>query len=77
MAEAPETVKNPRLQFRLPREDKAIIVPFDDPPPLLDQAAAVLGQRLVETRMGFKLDGKIVNVAAVVRAAGLKFKDEQ
>lgn len=77
MTEAEENTKNPRLQFRLPREDHAIVVPFDDPIPLMDQAAAVLGPRLSETRMGYKLDGKITNVRAILTAAGLKFKDEQ
>ncbi len=67
---------NPKLQFRLPREDKAIVVPFDDAPPLMDQASMILGDRLKETRMGYLLDGKVRNIRYILDAAGLKFKDE-
>lgn len=71
-----EKSPNPRLQNRLPREDRAVVVPFDDPPPLMEQAAAILGSRLKETRMGYTLDGKIKNIKDILAAAGLKFKDE-
>lgn len=69
-------VPNPKLQFRLPREDKAIIVPYDDPTPLMEQAQLVLGPRMTETRMGYKLDGKLCNVRDILNAAGLKYADE-
>lgn len=68
---------NPNLTNRLPREDNAPIVPFDDKPPLMDTAKVILGARLKETRDGFRLDGRLVNVRDVLKAAGLKFKDEQ
>lgn len=71
-----QKVPNPKLQFRLPREDKAIIVPFDDKPPLMEVAKTVLGNRMQETRMGYKLDGKLCNVRDILKAAGLKFADE-
>jgi hypothetical protein len=67
---------NPRLQFRLPREDNFTVVPFDDRPPLMEQAQAVLGPRLKETREGFTLDGKVRNIRDILKVAGLKFKDE-
>lgn len=76
MADNEDKTPNPKLQFRLPREDKALVVPFDDPPPLMDQAAAVLGERLKETRMGYTLDGKVRNIRDILNAAGLKFRDE-
>jgi len=71
-----ETTGNPKLKFRLPREDKFPFVPFDDQPPLMEQAQAILGDRMLETRMGYKLDGKVCNLRAILNAAGLKFKDE-
>ncbi len=71
-----EKTPNPKLQFRLPREDNCLIVPFDDPPPLMEQAAAILGPRLQETRRGFTLDGKIRNIKDILKIAGLKYKDE-
>lgn len=66
---------NPKLQFRLPREDNFPTVPFDDPPPLIDTAQIILGSRLKITRQCFLLDGKPVNTKDVLAAAGLKFKD--
>jgi len=72
----PKAKKNPNLQNRLPREDKALIVPFDDPPPLMEQAQAVLGPRMKETKLGFTLDGKLCNVRDILKAAGLKYADE-
>lgn len=68
--------KNPNLTNRLPREDSAIIVPFDDPPPLMEQAAAILGPRLKETRQGFTLDGRVRNIRDILKVAGLRFRDE-
>lgn len=68
--------KNPRLQHRLPREDNAVIVPFDDPPNLQDMAQAVLGPRMKMTRQGFFLDGKLCNLRDILKAANLKFRDE-
>ena len=73
---ASEGEKNPRLQYRLPREDKCIVVPFDDAPPLMEQAQSILGTRMKETRMGFTLDGKLCNVRDILNAAGLKYRDE-
>jgi hypothetical protein len=75
---AVEPAKNPKLKFRLPREDNAIIIPFDDRPPLLDTVMAVLGpHRFQITRDGFKLDGKLVNLKDVLKAANLKPFDER
>ncbi len=71
-----EETGNPNLKNRLPREDNAVVVPFDDRPPLMEIAAMVLGKRFQITRQGYKLDGKICNTATVVKAAGLKFADE-
>ena len=73
---APPTDPNPNLQNRLPREDNALIVPFDDKPPLMDTAKMILGDRMQETRWGFKLDGKPCNCRDLLKAAGLKFADE-
>lgn len=73
---ADEKSPNPKLQFRLPREDNFPVVPFDDPPPLMEQALAILGPRLKETRAGFTLDGRVRNIRDILKAAGLKFKDE-
>lgn len=67
---------NPKLQFRLPREDNAVVVPYDDKPPLMETAKAILGERMQETRMGYKLDGKLCNVKDILKAANLKFADE-
>lgn len=76
-SETPETPqKNPKLQYRLPREDNCLSVPFDDPPPLLDQAQALLGPRMKITRHSFFLDGKICNLKDIMKAARLKYKDE-
>lgn len=74
---APVKVKNPNLSNRLPREDFAPCVDFDDRPPLMERCAEVLGDRLKVTRMGFVLDGKIANTDKVVAAAGLLFKDQE
>lgn len=71
-----DKVPNPKLQFRLPREDNALVVPFDDKPPLMETAKVVLGDRMQETRQGYKLDGRIVNVRDLLRAAGLRYADE-
>ncbi len=68
--------KNPKLQYRLPREDNCLSVPFDDPPNLLDMAKALLGPRMVVNRQGFFLDGKICNLKDIMKAARLKFRDE-
>lgn len=81
MARSPKTAVesqagNPNLTNRLGRETGAIIVPFDSALPLHEQAAAILGDRFRESRMGFMLDGKPINTAALLKAAGLKFKDE-
>jgi hypothetical protein len=70
-----DKVPNPRLQFRLPREDNALVVPFDDKPPLMDTAKVILGERMQETRMGYRLDGKLCNVKDILKAAGLRFAD--
>lgn len=70
-------VKNPNLSNRLPREDFAPVVPFDDRPPLMERCAEVLGDRFKETRLGYLLDGKPANTDKVVAAAGLLFKDEE
>lgn len=71
-------VKNPNLSNRLPREDFAIVVPFDDRPPLMERCAEVLKERLVEKRgLGFFLDRRPASVAQIVAAAGLQFKDEE
>ncbi len=70
-------VKNPNLSNRLPREDFAPAVPFDDRPPLMERCAEVLGDRFKETRLGYLLDGKPANTDKVVAAAGLLFKDEE
>lgn len=64
------------LSRRLPREDNHPVVPFNDPPPLMEIAQAVLGPRMKETRMGFTLDGKLCNVRDILRAANLKYADE-
>jgi hypothetical protein len=72
----PPADPNPNLQNRLPREDNAPIVPFDDKPPLMEVAKTVLGERMQETRWGFKLDGKLCNVRDILKAAGLKYADE-
>ena len=75
--DGPAPVKNPRLQHRLPREDNAPTIPFDDPPNLQDQALALLGpHRLRIARDGFYLDGRLVNFSAVLKAANLKYRDE-
>lgn len=71
-------VKNANLSNRLPREDFAIVVPFDDRAPLMERCADVLKERLVERRgLGFFLDRRPATVAQIVEAAGLKFKDEE
>lgn len=75
--ELDEKTPNPKLQRRLPRETNCIIIPFDDEPPLMEQAQMILGDRLVETRQGYKLDGRIRNIRDILNAAGLKFKDER
>ncbi len=70
--------KNPNLSNRLPREDFAICVSFDDRPPLMERCKEVLGDRMQEKRgKGFFLDGRPCNTDAIVEAAGLKFKDEE
>lgn len=61
----------------LPREKGALIVPFDDSPGLIDQAQEILGERMTETRQGYRLDGKPCNTGKLLAAAGLKCKDEQ
>lgn len=63
-------------KFYLPREKGAIIVPFDDALPLMEQAAEILGDRFKEVRQGYLLDGKPANTSKVLKAAGLKFLDE-
>lgn len=68
--------KNPRLQHRLPREDNAPTVPFDDPPNLQDMAQAILGPRMKMTRQGFFLDGKLCNFKDILKAANLRYRDE-
>lgn len=73
---APARVKNPRLQHRLPREDNALTVPFDDKPNIQDMAQAVLGPRMETRRDGFYLDGKLCNLRTILKAANLKFRDE-
>lgn len=72
----PSAAGNPNLKFRLPREDNHPVVPFDDPPPLMEQAQAILGPRMKETRLGFMLDGKPCNTKDILKAANLKFADE-
>lgn len=69
--------KNSNLSNRLPREDFAIVIPFDDRPPLMERCKEVLGDRMRENRLGYFLDGKPANTEKVVRAAGLKFADEE
>lgn len=73
----PVKVKNPNLSNRLPREDFAPVIEFDDRPPLIDRCAEVLGERFKITKMGFLLDGKPANTDKVVAAAGLQYKDEE
>lgn len=68
---------NPNLKNRLGREDKCIVIPFTDPPPLMERCKDVLGPRMGETRQGFTLDGKPCNTRKIVEAAGLKFADEE
>ena len=70
-------VKNPNLSNRLPREDFAPVIEFDDRPPLMERCAEVLKERFKITKMGFLLDGKPANTDKVVAAAGLLFKDEE
>ena len=70
-------VKNPNLSNRLPREDFAPVVHFDDRAPLMERCAEVLGDRFKETKLGFLLDGKPANTDKVVAAAGLLFKDQE
>lgn len=54
-----------------------IIAPLDDGLTILERAEKILGDRLTEKRgMGYFLDGRPVNVSTVIKAAGLKYKDE-
>lgn len=69
--------KNANLSNRLPREDFAIIIPFDDRAPLMERCKDVLGDRMKENRLGYFLDGKPANTDKIVRAAGLKYADEE
>ena len=73
----PENVRqiNPRMSFRLPREDD-YDYHYDEKPTVLDTAFAILGPRLKENRQGFVLDGKPANLDKVLKAANLKCKDE-
>lgn len=69
--------KNSNLSNRLPREDFAIVIPYDDRAPLMERCKDVLGDRMGENRNGFLLDGKPANTDKIVAAAGLKFADEE
>lgn len=75
MARRRSTNVNPNMQRRLPREDNYPVVPVDDTPPLMDQAQAILGLRMKETRLGYTLDGKLCNVKDILAAAGLSYAD--
>lgn len=67
---------HPQVAQRLPRETGAIIAPTGDGLTILERAMLFLGDRVKETRQGFLLDGKVCNTKDVLRAAGMKFKDE-
>ena len=74
--EKPLKVRNPKLSFRLPREDDYDYA-YDDKPTLLETAFAVLGPRLQETKKGFILDGRLVNLDKVIQTANLRYKDDK
>jgi hypothetical protein len=67
---------HPQVAQRLPREKGALIAPMGDGMTVLERALAMLGDRVKETRQGFKLDGKACNTKDILKAAGLKFADE-
>lgn len=67
---------HPQVAQRLPRETGALIAPTGDGLTILERAMLFLGNRARETRMGFLLDGKPCNTKDILRAAGMKFRDE-
>lgn len=75
--EGPSKGRNANLSNRLPREDFAPCVHYDDRPPLIDRCKEVLGDRLVIKREGFFLDRRPVNTDKVVEAAGLKYLEDE
>jgi hypothetical protein len=76
-SEKVKPAKNANLSNRLPREDFAIVIPFDDRAPLMERCKDVLKDRMGENRQGYLLDGKPANTDKVVRAAGLQYADEE
>jgi hypothetical protein len=67
---------NPKLARRLPPEKGALIAPLGDGLTVLERAILALDGRVVETRLGFRLDGKPCNTRDILNAAGMKFADE-
>lgn len=69
--QARNSAKNPLTRFG------EIIAEPDDGITVMDRAKDILGDRLTERRgCGYVLDGRPSSVDQVVKAAGLKFKDE-
>lgn len=69
--------RNANLSNRLPREDFAPVVHYDDRPPLIEQCQEILGDRLKITREGFFLDRLPAHTDKIVAAAGLKYLEDE
>lgn len=74
----PRPAKQVRYKEAAPlKKVGALVLDPDDGMTLIEKAQKSLGDRLKEKRgVGYILDGRHVSTAAVVKAAGLKFKDE-
>lgn len=66
---------HPQVAQRLGPERGALIAPLGDGMTKLERALASLGDRVQETRLGFRLDGKPCNTKDIFRAAGIEWDE--
>ncbi|UTU09492.1 hypothetical protein CcrBL47_gp206 [Caulobacter phage BL47] len=75
--EAPATGRKSNLSNRLPREDFAPCVHYDDRPPLIEQCQEILKDRLQIKNGCFFLDRRPVHTDKIVEAAGLQYLEDE
>ncbi|AXQ69780.1 hypothetical protein HOU03_gp487 [Caulobacter phage CcrSC] len=75
--EVPAKGRKSNLSNRLPREDFAPVVHFDDRPPLIERCQEILKDRLKIKNGCFFLDRNPVHTDKVVEAAGLQYLEDE
>lgn len=68
---------HPQVAMRLGAEFGALIAPLGDGMTDLERALASLGDRVQETRLGYRLDGKPCNTNDIFKAAGMTMRDSR